>query len=360
MQEQFRRVQEEYLRLREQFAAGFISAEEFDAALQNLQVEDGQGRVWMLGANTGRWYYASSPRWVEADPVQSANGEADAVQNAVSTHETSLAVVDGERQNGSRRALFAHAAVNAWKNPTLVQTLGFGILGVGVALLLAAILFFTVFSPQGLLLASADPNPTATRIVPRAAVAVIPATAVPTLATATSTRRIETFRTPLPATATPALVIGPTSSDPVMTLIPSITPNPNPGRARPEESNSSVPPAVYVTNIRVFPNPPPKRFPVTFTVSFWNTNRESVPMNWRIILLDPYQGGRTRDYGESPFAGVTVPPGRTEYSITFSPVNSRGPCVSLEVLAARRQDDNSRVYLLSPGGNPYAGYFTFC
>lgn len=359
MQEQFRQVQEEYMRLREQFAAGFISAEEFDAALHNLQVEDGEGRVWMLGANTGRWYYATSPRWVEADPIDSANGDTDVVQNAVFANETTTLLANGARLDSSRKFLFAHTEPDGWRNSSLVQTLGFGILGMVVALLLAAILFLTVFTPERALFAGADPNPTATRIVPRAAVVEIPATNTPTPPTATSTRRIETFRTPLPATATPALVIGRTSSDPVLTLIPSITPNLNPGRGRTAESNSSLPPAVYVTNIRVFPNPPPKRFPVTFTASFWNTNRESVPMNWRIILQDPNRGGN-RDYGESPFAGITVPPGRTEYSITFSPVNSRGPCVSLQVLAARRRDDNSRVFLLSTSGGPYAGYFTFC
>ena len=46
----------------------------------------------------------------------------------------------------------------------------------------------------------------------------------------------------------------------------------------------SLPPAVYITNIRVAPNPPPKRSPITFTASFYNTNRESVGMNWRIIF----------------------------------------------------------------------------
>src|SRR4051812_33649842 len=94
MQDPFWRVEEEFLRLRGQFAVGQLSAEEFDAALQNLQVQDAEGRVWMMGANTGRWYYSTSPQWVEADPAPEAaiGNEPESVQHVVLANDETIAL----------------------------------------------------------------------------------------------------------------------------------------------------------------------------------------------------------------------------------------------------------------------------
>lgn len=360
MQDRFWQVEEEYLRLRDQFAGGLISAEEFDAALQNLQVEDAEGRVWMLGANTGRWYYTTSPHWVEGDPVHSSpSPDETAMADPPDLPDETNSLVPDTAPVDVRRELISAPA--PWKRRIAFVSREFALFlcGIGAALLLAALIFLNVFNSESPLFASADSNPTPTRIVPRVAVSA-PTTDTPIQPTPTSTRRVELFRTPVPITPTRALVIAPTSSDPVLTIIPTITPNVNPDRRGTTEPLSSMPPAVYVTNIRVAPNPPHRLEPITFTASFWNTNRESVPMNWRLILVDPYRQGRNKDFGESPFAGITVPPGRTEFSITYSPVNSGGPCVPLQVLAARRRDDNSRVFLLGTNGTPFAVFITFC
>jgi len=54
--EQFKQAEERYLLLRGQLAAGRLTRDEFDAALKDLMVEDEQGRFWMLGADSGKWY----------------------------------------------------------------------------------------------------------------------------------------------------------------------------------------------------------------------------------------------------------------------------------------------------------------
>jgi hypothetical protein len=356
MQDSFHEIEEEFLRLRGMFAVGIITAEEFDAALQELQVEDEEGRVWMIGANTGRWYYTTSPEWVEGDPVQAASSpsDTDSVQNIVFSNQNALVPVpDSPDTSDSSQELAT------WEDKNDTQgsrKLALVFVGISVALLVIAAISLGVLNTDNLLFASANSSLLPTRILPR--IAASNPSENQSAATVTPTRQVQAFATSIPVTPTPALVIEPTSTAPALTVIPTITPNRNPGK--PSEPKNSLPPAVYVTGIRVSPNPPPRQGSVTFTASFWNTNRESVPMNWWIILLDPNKPGRNKDYGASQFEGITVPPGRTEYSITFTPVNSEGPCLLLQAFAARRQDDNSRVYLLGTSGSPFGSFHTFC
>lgn len=355
MQDAFKEIEEQFLRLRGQFAVGLITAEEFDAALQELQVEDAEGRVWMIGANTGRWYYTKNPEWVEGDPVHPAAepDEPASVRNAIFTNEGS-AMSDDAASPEARGPVHEISLTEEPTDARSSRKAALVFLAIGVALLAVAALFIGVLNADNPLFASEGAS-LPTRIAPRIAEsdAFIPPTPTPF-----PTRQAHVIATTVPVTATPALVIEPTSTAPVLTVIPTITPNRSPNKRAP--SNSSLPPAVYVTNLRVSPNPPRRAEQVTFTASFWNTNRESVGMNWRIILLDPNRQGRNKDYGESPFAGITVPPGRTEYSITFTPVNSGGPCTMLQAIPARRQDDNSRIFLMGTSGSPFSGFFTFC
>lgn len=63
-----RRFQE----LQSQYSAGQISADEFDAELRELMVEDEQGRWWTKSRETGQWNYydEASSSWVVAEPPQ--------------------------------------------------------------------------------------------------------------------------------------------------------------------------------------------------------------------------------------------------------------------------------------------------
>lgn len=374
MQNSFQKAEQEFFRLRGLFVTGNLGADEFDAALQQLQVRDEEGRVWMIGANTGRWYYAPTPQWIEAEPhtPEFSDDASEESENALafpgytllnpasSNDAASLDVASFESAGDARVTIDVPQTPPPFlperaREGLVSKRLVFALFGVGIALAILAGILLDAFNIQNPLSASADGKLLPTRIVPHNTASSLVALAP----SATATRHVEItpFGTQVPVTATPALVIEPTSTEPVLTVIPTITPNKNPGKA--PEAKSSLPPAVYVTNIRVSPFPPPRQGQVTFTASFWNTNRESVPMNWRIILLDPNRA-RNKDFGESPFAGITVPPGRTEYSITYMPVNNGGPCMTLQALAARRNDDNSRIFLMGTSGGPYAAGFTFC
>lgn len=67
MDQKFREVQDEYFRLRGLFSTGRLTQSEFEAALDKLMF-DYQGRYWMIGVNTGKWYVHDGTRWNEAEP----------------------------------------------------------------------------------------------------------------------------------------------------------------------------------------------------------------------------------------------------------------------------------------------------
>jgi hypothetical protein len=359
MQDQFDQAEQEFFRLRGLFAVGRLSAEEFDEALKHLQVRDEEGRVWMLGANTGRWYYSTLPEWVEGEPVHFSDHAGDMVI-------ANEAIGEESPQDSSPQLVTSPP--QDWDGEDEEETAGtrrrlaLAFVGIALLFLMIAGVLFSVLNADNLLLASAEMalTPTPTRIAPRAADALPTLAPQAPTATLAPTQVAAVAGTPIPVTVTPGLFIEPTSTEPALSVIPTITRNPrttleaDSDSASEAPSNRNLPPAVYVTNVRVSPNPPSRSGAVTFTASFWNTNRDGVGMNWRVVLRSGNQ-----DFGESPFTGITIPPGRTDFSVTYAPLNP-GPCVPLQVYAVRRRDDNSREYLNGTNQGPFAKTFTFC
>ncbi|MDE3091655.1 MAG: collagenase, partial [Chloroflexota bacterium] len=66
--ERFRQAEEQYFRLKGQVETGRITREQFDAAHKQLMVQDAQGRYWMLGPDSGKWYVHDGQTWVESTP----------------------------------------------------------------------------------------------------------------------------------------------------------------------------------------------------------------------------------------------------------------------------------------------------
>jgi hypothetical protein len=58
----------EYRRIKAQFEAGTLSEADFKAQLENLMLQDEQGRWWMIGYETGRWYVHDGQQWIRAEP----------------------------------------------------------------------------------------------------------------------------------------------------------------------------------------------------------------------------------------------------------------------------------------------------
>jgi hypothetical protein len=70
----FARVEAEFARLKAQFERGELTEEEFKAQLEELMIEDEQGRWWILGYETGRWYVHDGEQWVQQQPPRAAPG----------------------------------------------------------------------------------------------------------------------------------------------------------------------------------------------------------------------------------------------------------------------------------------------
>jgi hypothetical protein len=61
-------AEREYRNLKKQFAAGQLSEADFRARLENMMIEDDQGKWWSIGYETGKWYYHDGEQWVRGDP----------------------------------------------------------------------------------------------------------------------------------------------------------------------------------------------------------------------------------------------------------------------------------------------------
>ncbi|MBI5032048.1 MAG: hypothetical protein HZB51_16065 [Chloroflexi bacterium] len=68
MVDRFDQVENEYYRLKGRLAAGRITREQFENELKRLMIEDLQGRRWILGVDSGKWYVHDGQSWVEAQP----------------------------------------------------------------------------------------------------------------------------------------------------------------------------------------------------------------------------------------------------------------------------------------------------
>jgi hypothetical protein len=64
----FREVETEYRQLRNQLDAGQLTEADLRARLEELMLEDNQGRWWIIGYETGLWYVHDGEQWVQGVP----------------------------------------------------------------------------------------------------------------------------------------------------------------------------------------------------------------------------------------------------------------------------------------------------
>jgi len=68
MADRFREVEETFVLLRDKFVNRKISEREYVDSLKRLRIKDEEGRFWMIGARTGKWYASDGGEWTEAKP----------------------------------------------------------------------------------------------------------------------------------------------------------------------------------------------------------------------------------------------------------------------------------------------------
>jgi len=68
MADQFREAEATFTLLREKFKDKKISPQEFADSLKQLRIKDDEGRFWVIGAQSGKWYAFENGEWIEAKP----------------------------------------------------------------------------------------------------------------------------------------------------------------------------------------------------------------------------------------------------------------------------------------------------
>ena len=64
----FKQAEDQYFGLKGRLAAGRITHEQFEAALKEMVIRDPQGRYWMMGVDSGKWFMHNGQTWVESQP----------------------------------------------------------------------------------------------------------------------------------------------------------------------------------------------------------------------------------------------------------------------------------------------------
>lgn len=99
--EKFRATEAQYNELKERHQRGELNAQEVKAELKRLMLQDEDGKYWMLGGKSGKWYVHDGNQWQESDPYEQLKpleleqeqifpdtpGSADEQEPAISTSE---------------------------------------------------------------------------------------------------------------------------------------------------------------------------------------------------------------------------------------------------------------------------------
>ena len=64
----FKEIEEKYRELKEQLDRGEITSDDMKKTLKEMMVLDEDGRYWMIGGKTGKWYHYDGIDWREENP----------------------------------------------------------------------------------------------------------------------------------------------------------------------------------------------------------------------------------------------------------------------------------------------------
>ncbi len=323
-EDQFDKTEAEYFRLRGQLAAKRMSKQQFEAALKQLVFQDVQGRSWMLGADSGKWYMHNGKTWVEADPYAPLH---DAPHSAAS--------VTPAKSRGSRRLVLLGAGCGC-----LLCT----VVAVGLAVALATGLL--KIDTRG-----------ATKVTPLPGIGyVLP----------TPTVRFEILSV---ATLPPLVVRTPTSVAPpvtVMTNTPQLSiPTPTAtvkatatNTREPSTPTPVVGPGVYVTGLRLDPPSPKRREDVTFYPMFLNATGSEQRYPWLVYIYR--SDNLRRSFGETAKSTEPIPVGAGELKANGGWKLTGAECENFTARVAWINQDNQPVPLGNPDSQTYELPFSVC
>lgn len=372
--DKFRSSEDAYFKLRGQFDTGRITQEQFDEKLRELMVQDAQGRYWMLGADSGKWYFYDGSNWVQDNPPVTAA----AVSPASSSTPTPPIAASQGTEYGARSPQPAAA-------PAGERSFPFVPILVGVAIVVIAILGFLLLQNRDRLFVAQQPPTPITPILPptitRAPsptpfgvatnIAIVTGAPTPISMTEVPTLVLPTDTPPtIPASSEPPTVavtivivtIEPTATLASPTLQPSATDTPIPVTAThpPPTRTPSFPPDVYVTALSINPSPAHKNETATFTARFLNTTDGPRNFDWLVMLYDPNKSGPNKGFGESTQVPITIPVGESTFHINHIPATGPGGCVNLYARVGWKISAFEKPIFPNTNGDPITVYFDVC
>lgn len=366
--DKYRASEDAYFKLRGQFDTGRITQEQFDEKLRELMVQDAQGRYWMLGADSGKWYFYDGANWVQSDPVGVAAAQATAAP-------VEAATMPPVRSEPPIAVPMTAGAPERGRGFPLLPLL------LGVAIVILGIGAFFLFQNRARLFFAQQPPAQITPILP-ATITRAPSPTAAAMATAAVTPVSQPgvstviVPTPVPVTVPPTneqptaaiTVVVITSAPPATTELPTLLP---PATITPLFVTATqapptrtplpdYPPDVYVTALTIAPNPAFKNQNAAFTATFLNTTGSPRSYNWLILLYDPNKNGPNKGFGESTEVPVTIPVGQSTLTINHIPAKGPGGCVSLYARVGWKISPFEKPIFPNTVGEPVTVYFDTC
>lgn len=118
-------------------------------------------------------------------------------------------------------------------------------------------------------------------------------------------------------------------------------------------------PGLYVTDLKIDPNPPTVGNTFTFTPSFQNTSNNSLTFNWRVLIYRAVAPDKS--YSDTTWMTSSFPTGA---STLLSPgewnVPAGTPCDWYFARVVWQDDNNNEVPFMAPGGKVFEKGFTTC
>jgi hypothetical protein len=351
----FQEAEKTYKDLRSQHASGKLSNEDFEAQVNQLKVQDAQGRWWQLGVRTGEWYLNDGQKWVKAKPPSATQPPAMPTSSPEDQEPPQLD--KAERPSVLPRGLFA-AKPESHNGGELPRPLLYGIIAavaiVILGLLIGGYFLFGGSSMFGGASARASLTPTqAALLLPTLEATPTPAFTDTPAPTATA---VITMTATLPPTPRP--------TGPVATRRPN-TATPTKAAAGPS-ATPVIPPGVYVTrltadNISTDEN----KFQFVFRITFVNTtggNWHNPSENGWLVYIFKVEN-QDKPYSQTRIIkDIDIPTGT--HLLTLSDPWAVGPsgAPDCNYIAGVFYFDNNmqRVPFLQPDGKQFRFNFSAC
>ncbi len=349
----FQEAATQYQQLSAQHAAGKLSDADFETQINDLRLQDAEGRWWQIGVQSGDWYVNDGQRWVKSNPPTETGAGAVAKDQPAAEKTAKESPAKEESAGAARpsmplRQLFSSKPTERGNGGlpmpafiaiiVVVAIVGAGLIFGGYLLLSGQINLGgtarATVTPTRIAVAQPTlPLPTLAPAQPTNPPAVQPTVPITPALTATNTRPPAATRTPTRPAATAAPVFSP-------------TPAPAPG--------------IYVTNI--VPDPNPASYgsdnPVGFRVTFFNNTGAFRVLFVRVKIFDP-QGNFRNSIGESKEMQVEIRTGSNDVLIERSWTIARGAACDWVAEVYTRDSKGTTDFITPTKTNGQRGTFSF-